>query len=267
MTSGVSAKGARPLHPSAKGTSIPSSTGFAEVIVRSAFLLTLALLSRMAASEMVPSTGTTVNDGRGRLRAKAYAYKRFQGKAFAVNHRRGTRIAESSGIAQILTQLSVHAIISIDVKTVVLMVLPAFTVGGILPPGDYEMNFDELRESHLVTGQDVVSVNWDQKWRAHLVDNLEILVKQLWRVGVSAIFINGSFVEDKDHPNDIDGYFECDLRYFASGQLDRDLNAADPFKAWTWDRTSRNWIRTLPSVNCQCGISIEWSFILISQAC
>ncbi len=101
------------------------------------------------------------------------------------------------------------------------------------------MTLAELRESLLVTGQNVVSINWDQEWRARLVDNLEILVEQLWKVGISAIFVNGSFVEKKDHPNDIDGYFECDLRYFATGQLERDLNALDPFKVWTWDPSSR----------------------------
>jgi hypothetical protein len=58
-------------------------------------------------------------------------------------------------------------------------------------------------------------------------------------VGVDGIFIDGSFVEAKDHPNDIDGYFECDLLRFATGALERDLNALDPYKAWTWDPRSR----------------------------
>jgi len=29
------------------------------------------------------------------------------------------------------------------------------------------------------------------------------------------------------------------VHYFASGQLERDLNAMDPFKVWTWDPSSR----------------------------
>lgn len=37
------------------------------------------------------------------------------------------------------------------------------------------------------------------------MDNFEALVNQLWQVGVSEVYIDGSFAEDKNHPNDIDG--------------------------------------------------------------
>lgn len=120
------------------------------------------------------------------------------------------------------------------------MILPPFTPEGLLPAVDYPVALDELRRSRLVSGQGgVASLNWDAAWRATLVDNLEIMVGQLWQVGVDRIFIDGSFVEDKDHPNDIDGYFECELLRFASGDLQRELNALDPYKVWMWDRTSR----------------------------
>ncbi len=66
-----------------------------------------------------------------------------------------------------------------------------------------------------------------------------MLVNQLWKVGIDQIFVDGSFGEAKDHPNDIDGYFECDLRYLATGQLERDLNRLDPYKVWTWSPASR----------------------------
>jgi hypothetical protein len=65
------------------------------------------------------------------------------------------------------------------------------------------------------------------------------MVRQLWQVGIDAIYINGSFVEEKAHPNDIDDYFECDVRHLASGQLERDLNAIDPHWAWAWHPASR----------------------------
>jgi hypothetical protein len=93
--------------------------------------------------------------------------------------------------------------------------LPAFTAEGVLPPGDFELTLDELRESSLVLGPDEAarSPHWDTDRRRMLVDNLEILVRQLWRVGITEIFVDGSFVEDKDHPNDIDGYFECDRKH------------------------------------------------------
>lgn len=71
------------------------------------------------------------------------------------------------------------------------------------------------------------------------MDNLSTLVAQLWQVGITEIFVNGSFVEDKDHPNYIDGYFVCDRRFLASGELERQLNLLDPHKVWTWDPATR----------------------------
>lgn len=127
-------------------------------------------------------------------------------------------------------------------------VIPEFTEEGLLPPGDYEVTLDELRESVLVVGpSDRASYpNWDAAWRRRLVDNLEVLVRQLWQVGITDIFIDGSFAEDKDHPNDIDGYFVCDLRRLASGELERELNLLDPYKVWTWDPASRRPYRGYP---------------------
>ncbi|HEX5415499.1 MAG TPA: hypothetical protein VFZ25_07525 [Chloroflexota bacterium] len=108
-----------------------------------------------------------------------------------------------------------------------------------MPTGDYDMTLIDLRESYLVTGHGVESSTWDREWRAYLVDNLAVLVGQLGQVGIDQIFVDGSFVEDKDHPHDIDGYFECDVRYFATGQLERDLNALDAYHVWTWNPASR----------------------------
>jgi len=72
-----------------------------------------------------------------------------------------------------------------------------------------------------------------------LVENLAILARQLWQVGIREIFADGSFAEDKDHPNDIDGYFVCSLDMLRSGELTRRLNLLDPWKVWTWDPASR----------------------------
>jgi hypothetical protein len=119
------------------------------------------------------------------------------------------------------------------------MTLPPFTSDGLLPVGDYPTTIAQLRESHLVTGVHSSSRSWDEIWRSRLVDNLEILVNQLWQVGVDGIFVNGSFVEDKDHPNDIDGYFECDMREFVSGRLGQELNKIDPYKIWMWNPSHR----------------------------
>lgn len=114
-----------------------------------------------------------------------------------------------------------------------------FTEAGVLAPGDYRATFAEIRASVLVSGAGVSSAHWDVSWRAECVDNLEIMVRQLWQIGVDRVFIDGSFVEDKDHPNDIDGYFDCDFERFASGKLETELNLLDPHKIWTWDASQR----------------------------
>jgi hypothetical protein len=41
------------------------------------------------------------------------------------------------------------------------------------------------------------------------------------------------------HPNDIDGYFACDVRPVTPGELERQLNRLDPKSCWTWDPASR----------------------------
>ena len=139
--------------------------------------------------------------------------------------------------------------------------IPAFIEDGLLPPGDYEVTLEELRGSMLVVGPGVAYPSWDEEWRARLVDNLAIMVKQLWGVGVTEIFVDGSFVEDKDHPNDIDGYFECDLMELASGRLQRALNLLDPHKVWTWDPRRVGRSAVIPRGSSRCGTCIGWSCI------
>ena len=120
--------------------------------------------------------------------------------------------------------------------------LPDFTDEGLLPPGDYEVTFEELRESVLVKGPGSDSPwgkEWDGEWRRHLTDQAETMCGQLWEVGIDEIYLDGSFTETKAHPNDIDGYFECDARRVASGELERELNVIDPKKCWTWDPQQR----------------------------
>lgn len=124
----------------------------------------------------------------------------------------------------------------------------AFNDDGVLPPGEYAMTLGQLERSMLVLGPTGPSrsVTWDSQWRRDLVGNLAILVKQLWAAGIEEVFIDGSFVEDKDHPNDIDGYFVCDPMRLATGELERSLNKLDPSKCWTWDHTKRRSYRGYP---------------------
>ncbi len=116
--------------------------------------------------------------------------------------------------------------------------IPNFDKDGFLPVGDHEATFDELRASVLVQGP-AGYPNWDREWRSRLVDSLEILTRQLWAAGITEIFADGSFAEDKEHPNDIDGYFVCDKMDLATGDLQQRLNLLDPHKVWTWSAASR----------------------------
>lgn len=127
------------------------------------------------------------------------------------------------------------------------MKLPPFNSDGLLPPGDYEMTLEELEGSMLVVGPSTGAYpDWDAFWRGFLVGRLGVLVGQLWEVGITEICVGGSFVEDKDHPEDIDGYFECSFMNFATGGLQGELNALDPYKVWTWDPKSRRPYRNHP---------------------
>lgn len=117
-----------------------------------------------------------------------------------------------------------------------------FNKHGLLSPGEYPITLTELADSVLVSGPPRARASWDRKWRATLVDNLTTLVIQLWSVGITEIFINGSFVEEKDHPNDIDGYFVCDL--FALEDLKIELSELD--SCWTWEPRLRKPYRGKP---------------------
>jgi hypothetical protein len=114
----------------------------------------------------------------------------------------------------------------------------------VLAPSTYEATFAELRNSLLVHG-DGSSPTWDSQWREHLVSNLEILVKQLWQAGMSEIFIDGSFVENKDHPNDIDGYIDTGINTIDPVSMQSlvqkvsTLNSLDHYKVWTREPKSR----------------------------
>jgi hypothetical protein len=58
-------------------------------------------------------------------------------------------------------------------------------------------------------------------------------------VGIDEVYVNGSFVEEKDHPNDIDGYFVCDRAALLSGRLERELNRVSRARIWTWENRAR----------------------------
>lgn len=139
------------------------------------------------------------------------------------------------------------------------MILPEkFTEKGLLPVGDYELTIEELLISMLVGGPKPLPIYWDASWRRKLVVNLAILANQLWSVGIRNIYIDGSFVEEKDHPNDIDGYFECGFEDFI--RVQPMLNSMDARKPWVWPTSGkpRIWeiyhVELFPHYGQSCGI-------------
>lgn len=75
------------------------------------------------------------------------------------------------------------------------MPIPDFDPRGLLPPGDYAVTFEELKESVLVHG--TADFPLEGAWRAYLIGQAEVLVEQLWKAGITDIFLDGSFVEAK----------------------------------------------------------------------
>lgn len=136
------------------------------------------------------------------------------------------------------------------------MLPKSFNAVGVLPQ-DYEATFDEIRASLLVLGPEPVRPKWETKWRRDLVDNLEILVRQLWAVGIKTIYTNGSFVQNVLHPGDIDGCFQCDYDDWNSGALANRLNAAAPKKIWTWADEEKRLVLGVPKLPMWASYRVE----------
>lgn len=116
----------------------------------------------------------------------------------------------------------------------------SFDSEGLLSIGSYEVTFEELHHSLLVTGPaENRPESWDMEWRQQLVANAALLVQELWSVGLTEVYLDGSFTEAKPHPHDIDGYFEVDPRFLATGELGKQLNAVNPHRCWTWAPAAR----------------------------
>lgn len=112
--------------------------------------------------------------------------------------------------------------------------IPAFDDRGLLPPGIHRSTVGELRQSHLVHGNGAEP--WDADWRAYLLENLARMFTMLRTVGVTSIYVGGSFVEAKAHPSDVDGYFYvADTDAVFDGRLEASLNTLDPEGAWGWE--------------------------------
>ena len=138
--------------------------------------------------------------------------------------------------------------------------VPNFTADGLLPPGDITLTFAELRDSVLVNGPGPSCPNWDAKWRHRLVDNLEIMVRQLWQVGITDVYADGHSSRTRttrtmstaissvtcvsSRPGGCSASSTCSIRTrFGLGIL----QAVGPFA-------------DTPRSSCRCGTCIAWSF-------
>jgi hypothetical protein len=70
--------------------------------------------------------------------------------------------------------------------------IPQFTDEGLLPPGVHETDLEELKEK----------MGWSRK-RRELLEGLEEVLELMASCGVVRVYLDGSFVTDKDRPNDM----------------------------------------------------------------
>lgn len=116
--------------------------------------------------------------------------------------------------------------------------IPPFNDNGVLPC-DSEATPEELHQSHLVTGEGLGSAHWDAAWRAELTVRITQVFDLFSRAGgVVEFWIDGSFVESIDHPQDIDAYFTLrDPREWLT--LPDRLNKLEGADIWTWNPSDR----------------------------
>jgi hypothetical protein len=75
--------------------------------------------------------------------------------------------------------------------------IPPFNDFGYLPPGIYEVRWDEFWGRFATN-----------TYRKQLLTGLRLALNALKLAGCQRVYIGGSFVTDKEKPNDYDGCFE-----------------------------------------------------------
>jgi hypothetical protein len=77
------------------------------------------------------------------------------------------------------------------------MPIPEFNNLGYLPPGVYESSWPEFLSRFAINGP-----------RQRLATGLAAALRKLGIAGCRRVIIGGSFVTDKEHPNDFDGWYD-----------------------------------------------------------
>lgn len=90
--------------------------------------------------------------------------------------------------------------------------IPPFDEEGRLSPGVHETDLAEIEER----------MGWTNRRRA-LVAGLARVLELMKGCGVVRVYLDGSFVTDKDRPNDIDGCYD-----FSEEAADEDLERLAP---------------------------------------
>ena len=72
------------------------------------------------------------------------------------------------------------------------VMIPQFDADGLLPPGIHRTHWDE-----------VVGRFGTSPWRHQLLAGLRMALDSLSRAGCQTVYIDGSFVTDKEVPNDL----------------------------------------------------------------
>ena len=78
---------------------------------------------------------------------------------------------------------------------------------------------------------------WDASWRRELVDRLAVRMANLKLVGITELFLAGSFVQNNLVPGDIDGYYMVDPATWLRVQRPL-LMTIDPLLATVSDRNT-----------------------------
>ena len=104
----------------------------------------------------------------------------------------------------------------VEDKAIVFYMLPPFDERGFLPPGIYEITWTELENRFGFNDH-----------RQNLLKGLRAVLQLLGRANAERVYLGGSFVSNKEYPNDFDGcYDDLNIDYDLLDPIfDEDLTA------------------------------------------